>query len=140
MVFLKFSQCFDLSLHFHINKIKDIVIRINFMENTAWKVSVFGVFLVHIFRYSDSIRSFTLWIYVFSPNARKYEPEKLQIRKFFHSENRYTLFSYLLRSNLNGLVYFLQQFGKLEENESFLLVKPLSRERCVYIKLQVFCS
>ena len=35
---------------------------------TAWKVAVFGVFLVRIFSHSDRI---------FSPNAGKYGPEKL---------------------------------------------------------------
>ena len=47
---------------------------------TVWKVSVFGVFLVRIFliltEYGE-IRS------VFSPNAGKYGPKKLQIRTLF---------------------------------------------------------
>ena len=44
---------------------------------TGWKVSVFGVFLVHIFPHSDWIRR------IFSPNAGKYGPEKLRIRTLF---------------------------------------------------------
>ena len=41
-----------------------------FDDNTAWIVSVFGVFLVGIF--TNSVR---IWS-VFSPNAGKYGPEK----------------------------------------------------------------
>ena len=55
--------------------------------NTAWKVSIFGVFLVRIFPHSDWIRWDTLSKFspnsVFSPNAGKYGPEKLQIRTLF---------------------------------------------------------
>ena len=42
--------------------------------NTAWNVSVFAVFLVHIFPHLD-------WI--FSANAGTYGPQKLQIRTLF---------------------------------------------------------
>ena len=49
---------------------------------TAWKVSVFGVFLVCIFPHSDWIRRDVFWS-VFSPNAGKYGPEKLRIRTLF---------------------------------------------------------
>ena len=44
----------------------------------AWKVSVFAVFLVYIFLYSDWIRRDTSHFSVFSPNAGKYGPEKLR--------------------------------------------------------------
>ena len=50
---------------------------------TAWKGSVFGVFLVRIFPHSDWIRGDALYLSVFSPNVGKYEPEKLQIRTLF---------------------------------------------------------
>ena len=74
-----------------------------FLYATAWKVSVFGVFLVHIFPHSNGIitsnakkyrseklRIRTLFIQseylcVFSPNAGKYAPEKLRIRTLFMS-------------------------------------------------------
>ena len=55
----------------------------------AEKVSVFGVILVRIFpyllrtsRYSDRMREYTgqKYLFVFSPNAGKYGPEKLRIR------------------------------------------------------------
>ena len=36
---------------------------------TAWKVSVFGIFLVRIFPYSDWIRRDASYLSVFSPNA-----------------------------------------------------------------------
>ena len=41
------------------------------MDNTAWKVSVFGVFLVRIY------------LSVYGRNAGKYGPEKLGIRTLF---------------------------------------------------------
>ena len=43
---------------------------------TAWKVSIFVVFLVRIFPYSGWIRR----EFVFSPNTGRYGPEKLRIR------------------------------------------------------------
>ena len=54
-----------------------------FNMDTAWKVSVFGVFLVCIFPQSDWIRRDTPQLSVFSPNAGKKEPENLQIRIIF---------------------------------------------------------
>ena len=47
---------------------------------TVWKVSVFGVFLVRIFPYSDWVRRDTKYLCAFSQTAGKYRPEKLQIR------------------------------------------------------------
>ena len=47
---------------------------------TAWKLSVFGDFLVCIFQNLDWIRRYTPYLSIFSPNAGKYGPEKLQIR------------------------------------------------------------
>ena len=49
----------------------------------AWKVSVFGVFLVLIFPHSHWIRTDTLYLSVFSPYAEKYGPEELQILTLF---------------------------------------------------------
>ena len=51
--------------------------------HTALKVSVFGVFLVRILPDSNSLRKDTPYLSVFSPNARKYEPEKLRVRTLF---------------------------------------------------------
>ena len=50
---------------------------------TAWKVSVFGVFLVRLLGHSEWIWSDTIYLSVSSSNAGKYAPEKLQIRTFF---------------------------------------------------------
>ena len=66
---------------------------------TEWKVSVFGVFLVHIFLHLDWIRRDTGYLFKFSPNAGKYGPKKLRIRtlltqywlkskNYFHSKRR----------------------------------------------------
>ena len=56
---------------YNIDKTVDIELEFH----TAWKVSVFGVFVVHIFR--------IFLLSVFGPNAGKYGPEKLQIRTIF---------------------------------------------------------
>ena len=46
-------------------------------------MSLFGVFLVCIYPYSDWIRIDTPYLSVLSPNAEKHGPEKLQIRTLF---------------------------------------------------------
>ena len=51
--------------------------------DTAWKVSVFGVFLVRISPHLDWMRRDTPFLFVFSPNAGKYGQEKLRIRTLF---------------------------------------------------------
>ena len=58
-----------------------------FISNTAWKVSVFGIFLVRIFPHLDWIRRDAVYLPVFSPNAGKYGPEELQIRILFTQWN-----------------------------------------------------
>ena len=50
---------------------------------TALKVSVFGDFPVRIFPHLDRIQRDTEYLSLFSPNAGKYGPEKLQIRTLF---------------------------------------------------------
>ena len=49
------------------------------------KMSIFRVFLVHIFPHSDWIRRDTPYLSVSSPNIGKYGPEKLRIRTLFTS-------------------------------------------------------
>ena len=49
----------------------------------AWKLVVFGVFLVRIFPHWDWIRRDNPFLPAFSPNAGKYRPEKLQIPPLF---------------------------------------------------------
>ena len=49
----------------------------------AWKHCVFGIFLVCIFPPLDWIWRYSPYLSVFSPNAQKYRPEQLQIRKHF---------------------------------------------------------
>ena len=48
---------------------------------TALKVSVFWVFLNHIFLHSNWVRRDTPYLFISSPNAGKYGSEKLRIRK-----------------------------------------------------------
>ena len=50
---------------------------------TALKVSLFGIFLVHIFPHSEWIRRDTSYLHAFSLNAGKYRPEKLRKRTPF---------------------------------------------------------
>ena len=54
-----------------------------FVNIPAWKLFVFGVFLVRIFPHSDWIRRYTEYLSVFSLNAGKYGPDKVRIRTFF---------------------------------------------------------
>ena len=54
--------------------------RINF---TAWKVSVFEVFLVCIFPHLNWIRRDNAYLSVFSPKCGKYGPVKLRIQTLF---------------------------------------------------------
>ena len=49
----------------------------------GWKVSVFEVFLVCTFSHSDWIPRDTLYLSIFSPNTRKFGPEKLGILTLF---------------------------------------------------------
>ena len=46
------------------------------MKNTAWKVSKYGVFFDSYFPASRLNEERTEYLYVFSPNAEKYGPEK----------------------------------------------------------------
>ena len=50
-----------------------------------WYRSVFGVFLVRVFRYFDWKRRDTTYLSVFSLNAEKYGPEILEYGNFSHS-------------------------------------------------------
>ena len=56
---------------------------ISHVTHAAWKVLVFGVFLVRIFPHSDWIRRDTEYLSVFKPNMGKYGPGKLWMRTLF---------------------------------------------------------
>ena len=47
------------------------------MDNTAWKGSIFGVILVHIFPNSDWIGRDTLYISTFGSTDQKYGSKQL---------------------------------------------------------------
>ena len=51
--------------------------------STTWKVSVFIVSFAHVFPHSDWIRRDTPYFSIFSSNAGKYRPEKLQTQTLF---------------------------------------------------------
>ena len=57
-----------------------MIILIKTLENTARKLSIFGVFLVRIFPHLDRIQRDTENLSVFSPNAGKYGPNQIRIR------------------------------------------------------------
>ena len=61
---------------------------------TAWKVSTFVVFLVHIFLHSDWLLRVTSFLSLFSPNVEKYGPEKLLIRALFAQWTLHLFFYY----------------------------------------------
>ena len=60
-----------------------IIISTLVFTSTGWKVFVFGVFLVRILPGLDWIRRNAPYLSVFSPNGRKFGPEKLRIRTLF---------------------------------------------------------
>ena len=70
--------------HLQVNSsVTCLVCKKNLLDNlsdTVWEVSVLGVFLVRIFLHSDCMRRDTEYISLFSPNAGKFDPEKLQKR------------------------------------------------------------
>ena len=53
--------------------------------NTAWKVSIFGLFLVRIFSHANWIRWDTSYLSIFSPNTEKYGPENSEYGYFSRS-------------------------------------------------------
>ena len=59
---------------------------------TFWRVSAFRAFLVHIFLNFQWICRDTPYVFLSSPNARKYGPEKLRIWTLFM---HFILFIYL---------------------------------------------
>ena len=69
------------------NNLQKIFGRIPVKVLTAWKVSVFGVFLVRVFLHLERIRRDTLYLHlsVFSPNAGKYGPENPEHKHFSRS-------------------------------------------------------
>ena len=75
-------------------------------KTTAWKVSVFGVFLVRIFPHSDWIRRDTEYLLVFSPNVGKYWQEKLRIRTLFTQWTRQARFMYRIHLSAISLQSF----------------------------------
>ena len=81
-----------------------------FLSITAWKVPVFGVFLVRISPHSDWIRIDTEYLSVFSPYKGKYGPEKLRIR---------TLFTLWMFWSISILSNILQHSGTLSKRESY---------------------
>ena len=81
-------------------------------DYTAWKMSVFEVFLVRIFLHSDWIRRDTEYLFVFSPNAGKYSSEKLRI---------WTLFTHCYHPLIFSTVFNFSVFYWEKENLRFFL-------------------
>ena len=92
------------------------------MEFTMRKVSVFEVFLIRIFLHLDWILWDTEYLSAFSPNAGKYEPEKLRIRTLFtpwlheisiirHTTNDYRSFAICVKEFSCSFKSWLQQFS-----------------------------
>ena len=79
-IFLISFQAFYTVLNVRENRLSAKLITI-----TSWTLSAFGVFLVRIFPHLNWIWRDTPYLFVFSPNAEKYGPEKLRIQALFTS-------------------------------------------------------
>ena len=79
-------------------------------------MSLFGVFLVRIFPYLDSIQRDISYLPVFSPNAEKYGPENLRIL---------TPFTYCKRVSISA---DLKNFGYLTVKLFFVFHLTLAKE------------
>ena len=88
--------------------------------DTAWKVSVSGVFLVHIFPHLDWTRGNPPYLSISSLNAGKSGPEKLRIR---------TLFLHWKSQVWSAL---------MDERKHLLLLFPLYLSRYVIYQIHVF--
>ena len=91
--------------------------RIFFHVQSAWKVSVFGVFLVRIFSHLNWIRKDTPYLSVLSPNTGKYRLEKLT-----DDNKRFLLRDFKIIFMINE-----RNFGK---KSSLLLENVCQRFRC----------
>ena len=114
-----------------------------YLRYTAWKVSIFWVFLVLIFRHLNWISPY---LFVCSPNAGKYGPGKLKIRTLFtqwlirsHNDEA-APFSKTWEENSNrnwfGLFHF-HNYLKLTKMGRFLLLWieiQNSKDRLTYIQ------
>ena len=91
---------------------------------TAWKVSVFGVFLVRIFPHLDWIRRDAPYLSVFIPNTRKCGPEKLQIWTLFTQFSSF----WFIRNSYGQL----QAWHKSEKKKRGILPFPPALEPLFY--------
>ena len=106
---------------------------------TAWKVSVFGVFLVRIFPHSDWIqRGDTEYLPVFSPNAGKYRPEKLRIRTLF-MQCILKVFSTIITKllHLAGITYYANKFTFKQNYRSIACNSTKSKILTLYVLILV---
>ena len=85
---------------------------------TTWKLSVFGVILVHIFPHSDWIRRDTEYLSVLSPNAG-------------NTDQNYSEYGHFLRSDNDFQI--LSQYVKFRIKLMFLLI-PRRPQRSVYFE------
>ena len=108
---------------------------------TAWKVSVFGAFLVRIFPHSKWMQIISLKISVFSSNAGKYSPEKFKIRALL------TQLLWLLSTFVNPITTKFTRTLKLRDKHLWLYLKLYlpcinhtwegCRPACVWIRQHV---
>ena len=92
----------------------------NYPIVTAWKVPVFGIFLVRIFPHSDWIRRYTEYLSVFSPNAGKYGPENLRIGILFMQWDVLLHFCDISKAFCDILVYKKGSFVQLTWKKLFI--------------------
>ena len=109
----------DHHIHLYLKKMLNSFIRAKSFAatNTAWKVSVFRVFVVCIFSHSDWIWRDTPYLSVFSPNAKKYGSEKTPYYDIFHTshllyiQNADYPYIYQLQSLWQNNLYWLRKLA-----------------------------
>ena len=90
-------------------------------------MSIFGVFLLHIFPHFDWIRRDTEYFSAFSPNVGRYRPETLRVR---------TLFTQCLSEGFS--VYNLSLCGKSTRIISILFLSMVLLKMKIFFKVQSF--
>ena len=84
--------------------------------HTLRKVSIFEVFLIHVFSHLDWIWRLAEQIFVFNPNVGKYWPEKLRIQTLLCSDNDFECDSIIFhkqKSNLQNITTWTLPLSKV---------------------------
>ena len=83
-----FKKIWDLILNAMFAEWFAFSFHIMYIYITAWKVPLFGDFLVRIFQHLDWILRDTPYLSLFTPNEEKYGPKKFEYEHFSRSVSR----------------------------------------------------